>query len=241
MKFVAISDVHIKHSKDDASHLLVKFFSHSETQTAQKVFLLGDIFDLMCGPHSDYLTRFEDVFEAMVKLIIDGKEVHYVEGNHDLHLKKLFDKHPTLKKIIIHKKPFSFEANGKIYYLSHGDEHELDNDAYHRYMSFINSAPLTFVANYIMPLSVLDWVGNRASNMSRKKGARHFDSEKVREKFRSGVRETLHGKADVVIGGHSHVKDDYQIEGLRYLNNGYAQNSKTFIYMNEGEISFVPV
>jgi UDP-2,3-diacylglucosamine hydrolase len=241
MKFVAISDVHIKHSQDDASHLLIKFLSHQETRDSDKIFLLGDIFDLMCGPHSAYFDRFADVFGAIEKLIIDGKEVHYVEGNHDLHLRKLFDQHPTLKKIIIHKSAISFEADGKIFYLSHGDEHELDNDAYHRYMGLINSTPLTFVANYIMPLSVLDWVGNRASKMSRKKGARHFDSEKVRNKFRAGVESTLVGKADIVIGGHSHVKDDYQGDQIRYINNGYAQASKTFIFVNDAEVSFVPV
>jgi len=238
MKFVAISDVHIKHSQDDASHLLIKFFNHPETQSADRVFLLGDIFDLMCGPHSKYFDRFSDVFGAMEKLIIDGKEIHYTEGNHDLHLTALFRKHPTLKKIIVHKKPIEFETDGKIFYLSHGDEHELDNPAYHRYMKIINSAPLTFVANNIMPLAVLDWIGNRASKISRKKGARSFDAEKVRNKFRSGVESTLQGKADIIIGGHSHVKDDYQSEGLRYLNNGYAQNSKTFIKVENGEVSF---
>ncbi len=241
MKFVAISDVHIKHSKDDASRLLIHFLESSEAQSADKIFLLGDIFDLMCGPHKEYYDRFIDVFQAMEKIIISGKEIHYAEGNHDLHLEKLFSNHPTFKNIFVHKKPCLFETDGKIFYLSHGDEHELDNHAYHRYMGLINSAPLTFVANYMMPLAVLDWIGNRASKMSRKKGARHFDSEKVRQTFRSGVESTLTGKADVVIGGHSHVKDDYQSPQIRYLNNGYAQNSKTFILVDEGKISFVPL
>lgn len=241
MKFVAISDVHIKHSQDDASRLLISFLNHPETQSADKIFLLGDIFDLMCGPHKAYYERFSDVFQAMEKIIIAGKEIHYTEGNHDLHLGKLFSLHPTLKKIIIHKTPCIFETDGKIFYLSHGDEHELDNHAYHRYMSLINSALLTFVANYVMPLAVLDWIGNRASKLSRKKGARHFDSEKVRQTFRTGVESTLAGKADIVIGGHSHVKDDYQSSKIRYLNNGYAQNSKTFIHVSDGIVSFLPV
>lgn len=241
MKFVAISDVHIKHTHDEASHLLIKFFNHPETKSSDKVFLLGDIFDLMCGPHLSYFDRFQDVFGEIEKLILDGKEIHYTEGNHDLHLSKLFAKHPTLKKIKIHKNPIQFETDGKIFYLSHGDEHELENLAYHRYMSIINSAPLTFVANYIMPLAVLDWVGNRASKISRRKGARHFDLEKVRHKFRSGVESKLQGKVQVIIGGHSHVKDDYVSDGIRYINNGYAQNSKTFISMKDGDINFIPI
>lgn len=241
MKFVAISDVHIKQSQDDASHLLVKFLTHPHTQSSDKVFLLGDIFDLMCGPHLAYFDRFSDVFETIEKLIISGREVHYSEGNHDLHLSLLFSKHPTLKKIIIHKRPIKFEADHKRFYLSHGDEHELYNPAYHRYMSLINSVPLTFVANYVMPLAVLDWVGNRASKMSRRKGARHFDAEKVRQKFRSGVEEKLSGQFDIVVGGHSHVKDDYHGSSVRYLNNGYAQSTKTFILIEQGETSFVPL
>jgi len=241
MKFVAISDVHIKHSQDDASHLLINFLKHPETLGADKIFLLGDIFDLMCGPHEEYFDRFSDVFGQIEQLILQGKEIHYTEGNHDLHLSRLFSKNHLLKNIIIHKAPFQFETDGKTYYLSHGDEHELDNVSYHRYMKIINSSPLTFVANYVMPLSVLDWVGNRASKISRKKGAKYFDSEKVRSKFRHGVESVLSGKVDVVIGGHSHVKDDYRTDKIRYLNNGYALASKTFIYSDHGEISFVPL
>ncbi len=79
MKFVAISDVHIKHSQDDASRLLVKFLNHSEVKNSEKIFLLGDIFDLMCGPHEEYFERFNDVFSAIESHISAGREVHYSE------------------------------------------------------------------------------------------------------------------------------------------------------------------
>jgi UDP-2,3-diacylglucosamine hydrolase len=241
MRVSAISDVHVKFPHDAADRLLSSFFSHPLVLESDYVFLLGDIFDLMCGPHEEYLRIYSHLFEKMNALVIAGKKIYYIEGNHDVHLEKLFKLYWKSGEITPLRAPVTLDLSGKKYYFSHGDEHDVHNVAYHRYMNFIYTPALRFVANHIMPYAVLNFIGERASKISRKKGSKKFDEEKVRLKFRVGVETiTRHLGVDFVIGGHSHVKDNSKLEsGAIYVNNGYALKSNSFIYINNHEVEFI--
>lgn len=241
MKISAISDVHVKRPGDEADKLLMDFFHHPDVRNSEYILLLGDIYDLMCGPHEEYLKLYKHHFEILDQFIKEGKKVYFFEGNHDVHLERLFRKVWKNQKIIITQDPVIEEIEGKKYYFSHGDEHETDNPSYQRYIRFIRSRPLKFVADHIMPYSVLNFFGERASKASRKKGSKRFNAERVRERFRKGVTETTKGQFDFVLGGHSHVKDEYVIPGSHsvYLNNGYALNSGTFILVHDHHPQFV--
>ncbi len=240
MKISAISDVHVKSPGDPADLLLQRFFDHPDVLSSQHVLLLGDIFDLMTGQHDEYLKEFGHLFRKMDELVKKGIQVHFFEGNHDVNLQKLFRKFWPNQEVKSELHPEIQEWDGKTYYFSHGDEHEIHNPSYQRYKKFINSVPLQFVANHIMPYSVLNFIGKRASVRSRKKGSKLFDEEKVREAFRVGVQTVTAGKYNFVIGGHSHVQDKFQMnDNSTYLNNGYALRTKTFILIDQHKPSFV--
>lgn len=233
MKIAAISDVHVKRPFDEADKLLCRFLDHPEVKSSDVVALLGDIFDLMCGPHGAYLRDYEHIFARLEALTKSGVRVIFAEGNHDLHLEKLFSKRwpggeirPTQERVIL-------DLDGKKYYFSHGDEHEVENLAYQKYKRTILSPPLRFVANFLMPYGVLKYVGERASQKSRKKGSKIFNAEKVREEFRRGVQLTTKGEFDFVLGGHSHVQDSFGFNSSTYLNNGYALKTGTFILIED--------
>jgi UDP-2,3-diacylglucosamine hydrolase len=243
MKVSAISDVHVKNPGDEAEKLLIAFLNHKLVQDSDYIFLMGDIFDLMCGPHDEYLRDFGHLFDLLLKLEQNGAKIFFFEGNHDVHLKKLFAKHPIGSSIRLSQDSIVCDIGGKKYYVSHGDEHEVDNLSYQRYKKFIFSPPLRFVANHLLPYCLLNFVGKRASQKSRKRGSKSFDAEKVKERFRTGAMEVTKGEFDFVLGGHSHVQDQIQLPGTNsvYLNNGYALNSKTFIYIEDHRPRFVPL
>ena len=240
MKISAISDVHVKSPHDEADKLLMEFLSHPLVGESEYVILLGDIFDLMCGPHDEYLKLYPHFFSKLTELQKNGSKILFFEGNHDVHLEKLFKKVWKDHEVLITQDPVIESIDGKKYYFSHGDEHEIDNKSYHRYIKFIRSAPLKFLADYLMPYSVLNFFGERASKMSRKKGYKKFDVEGVRTKFRNGV-VTNNQDYDFILGGHSHVKDEYKLPGTKstYLNNGYALASKTFIFIDNHYPQFI--
>ncbi len=239
MKLAAISDVHVKVPHDDADRLLCQFLTHPEVQTADYVLLLGDIFDLMCGPHNAYLASFNHIFDLMDGLAKKGNKVFFFEGNHDVHLEKLFKKRWPGGEITLSQNQIIEAIDGKTYYFSHGDEHEVNNLSYQKYKNLILSPPLRFVANHIMPYRVLNFLGERASKMSRKRGSKTYDEGLIKQTFREGVAQTTKGKYDFILGGHSHVKDQYPLsEHSVYVNNGYALKTKSFIMIKDHEISF---
>lgn len=239
MKLAAISDVHVKVPHDDADRLLCQFLSNPEVQAADYVLLLGDIFDLMCGPHNAYLSSFNHIFNLLDGLSKSGKKVYFFEGNHDVHLEKLFNKRWPKGEVTLSQHQIIEAIDGKTYYFSHGDEHEVNNLSYQKYKNLILSPPLRFVANYVMPYRVLNFFGERASKMSRKRGSKSYDETLIKKTFREGVTQTTNGKYDFVLGGHSHVKDHYAInERSTYLNNGYALKTRSFILIKDHTVSF---
>lgn len=239
MKISAISDVHVKKPDDDAYRLLCNFLTNPTVMNSDYVLLLGDIFDLMCGPHKEYIEKFHHVFDLMDNIRKQGKKVLFFEGNHDVHLKKLFKLRWPSEEIQVFQVPMVETIDGKSYYFSHGDEHEVENLSYQRYKALILSAPLKMVANYLMPYALLNYIGNRASKISRKRGSKTYNEENVKEKFRSGVMETTKGKFNFILGGHSHVKDNFALNANSiYINNGYALKSKSFILIDNHEVSF---
>jgi UDP-2,3-diacylglucosamine hydrolase len=240
-KIVAISDIHIKRPSDEGDLLLSEFFSHPLVTSSDFIILLGDIFDLMCGPHEEYLHMYHHHFQKISEFQKSGKKIYFFEGNHDVHLEKLFHKIWKNKEVTLSQIPIVESIEGKKYRFSHGDEYDLDNHSYHKYISFIRSTPLKFFANYGMPYWLLTFLGEKASKISRKKGSRSFDINIVRTKFRHGVIEKTKGEFDFVLGGHSHVRDQFNLPGTSsiYINNGYALHTKSFIFIEDHVSKFI--
>lgn len=248
MKCSIISDLHIKKSTDAGYKVILDFLRHPLVKSSDKVYLLGDVFDLMCGDHPEYFKLYEDYFSALKELLKGGVEVYYVEGNHDLHLGKLYQRffreygfngsNFHLVKGAIHE-----EINGKKVYLSHGDEIQQGNWGYKIYKTLIHSAPLSHVANKIVPLSLLDLLGTKASKISRKNGSQKFDFIAVRDNFRIGSILKAQNGYEIIICGHSHIKDDFVLSDVkkefRYLNNGQAAETKCFIHLDQDRAEFI--
>jgi len=249
MRIVAISDVHIKEPGDNAENLFVHFLRHPTVQSAEHIFLLGDIFDLVIGPHSQYFRRFPMFFNEIGELLKKGKKVYYVEGNHDFHLKKLFDRYfqvfPDIPKNHFQlQSEFVLQSGGKSIHLSHGDDIEIENFNYRVFKGIVTSPPVKFYANYLMPYFLIKSVGETASKLSRKRNNARYnkasDLAVVEDKFRRSVEVFFKKKPfDVYVCGHSHVKDYYVSKhGFEYINNGYAQFTKTFIVIENGKLTF---
>lgn len=249
MKFSAISDVHVKVSDDEAERLLLRFLRNPDVQSSDVVLLLGDIFDLMIGPHSQYFMRFQAFFEEIKKMIGRGIRICYVEGNHDFHLEKLYEKfflvHKELDPSLFSIAPFfTFSDAGKRIYFCHGDDVELYNPGYKIFKNFVTSAPLRYYANNLMPHFLIKSIGEYSSEKSRKRNNKRYskvsDLGPVKQVFRESAEAFFQKQIhEIIVCGHSHVQDYYcSPNGFEYVNNGYAQHTKTYISIENGNISF---
>lgn len=249
MKYSIISDVHVKNPGDLGEDLLISFLGNADVQSSDGIFLIGDIFDLMIGPHSQYFARFERYFTLLKTLLENGKTIYYVEGNHDFHLKKMYQKFFSVHRKLnpenfkIHHE-FIVNDKNKVIHLSHGDDIEIENRKYWMFKKLVTSSPLSIYANYFMPYFLITKVGEASSNASRKRNNERYSKESdlthVKDKFRRSAEMFFKKqKFDIIVCGHSHVKDLYKSEnGFEYVNNGYAQNTKTYISIMDGNISF---
>lgn len=252
MKFAAISDVHVKTAGDNAENLLLTFLRNPDVQSSDVIFLLGDIFDLMIGPHTQYFVRFQAYFDEIKKLINNGKHICYIEGNHDFHLKDLYRKfflvNSDLDSSLFSMAPyFEFFDGGKKIYFAHGDDIELNNPNYKLFKAIVTSPPLRYYANYLMPHFLIKAVGEYSSEKSRKRNNKRYTTEAdlspVKDNFRLSA-EVFFKKhpCQMIVLGHSHVKDHYVSEsGFEYVNNGYAQHTKTYISIQDGNVDFKSV
>lgn len=252
MKFSAISDIHVKKSGDQAEVLLLEFLRNPDVQSSDVIFLLGDIFDLMIGPHSQYFVRFQNYFNEIQKLISNGKRICYVEGNHDFHIKNLYHKffhvHQELDSTLFSMAPsFEFFDAGKRMVFCHGDDIELNNPGYKFYKSIVTSPPLRYYANKLMPHFLIKNIGEYSAEKSRRRNNKRYSLESdllpVRDNFRDSAEVYYRKKAfQILVCGHSHVKDLYlSPSGFSYVNNGYAQHTKTYISIENGDISYKPI
>ena len=65
---------------------------------------------------------------------------------------------------------------------------------------------------------------------------------KIKDKFRMSARKHWdQSEVDIIVAGHSHVKDLYvDPDGkFLYVNNGYALESKSFILIESTNVRFV--
>ncbi len=243
MKIAIISDVHVKSPGDDSESILLNFFEHGLQLGVTDFVLLGDIFDLMIGPHSQYFHRFSKIFQTIRQILSKNIKIYYVEGNHDFHLKKMFENFfktfPELpKKNFQNGQEFTFFVGGKSIHMCHGDDVEIDNGGYRIYKKIVTSGPLTYYANYLMPYFLIKNIGEYASKQSRKKNNQRYlleeDFTPIKFKFRKSF-DLFHSKNnfDIFVAGHSHVRDIYcSPKGFLYLNNGYAPKSQSFIVLD---------
>jgi UDP-2,3-diacylglucosamine hydrolase len=196
MKLSIVSDVHVKEAGDQAEALLLSFLENPDVQSSDGIFLLGDIFDMMIGPHSQYFSRFHKYFNAIKFLLEQGKKIYYVEGNHDFHLRNLYNNFFRVntqldQSLFQMQSAFIIKDGEKSIYLSHGDDIELGNPNYKIYKKIVTSHPLKLYANYLMPYFLITKIGESSSEKSRQRNNLRYSKEaeitQIRENFRKSA------------------------------------------------------
>jgi UDP-2,3-diacylglucosamine hydrolase len=229
VKFVSISDLHIRESSDQGAQALQSFFDHPATHSAETVLFLGDIFDLMAGFHKQYYEKYMFFFEGVLRLLEQGKKVFFFEGNHDMHLKKLFNyyfkKYGSQLELVRGEKVL--KLGSKTICFTHGDDLQVD-PKYQAYKKVVTSWPMGFLANNIFSFDFIEKIGQKASKKSREVSSGKFDYQSVKDACRQGAIK-YSSTYDILVAGHSHVLDKYEFKGFTYINNGFPSKDKKFI------------
>jgi len=239
MKCVFISDLHIKEAGDNASNLFLSFCRHEETLTSDKIFFLGDIFDLLIGNHEEYLEQYQFYFKEITILLDKNIEVFFVEGNHDFEFKSVAESY--MKENSKSWENYKYLVTGEYinlnqekYYFCHGYEVDYFNKHFKRWFKVYTSDLFRFFISRIFSHSLIQNLGKKASGNSKKRGRKSFDFNEMRRKYLLGAKALIKDKkVKGVIAGHTHVAAFETFDnGIQYFNCGYPIKDKFFVYFN---------
>ena len=178
--------------------------------------LAGDIFDLMVGSSSFYADKYSSYFNQLNACIRSGVTVHYIEGNHDFHLRKLFPAQVDFQEEAIILTDAYNNQRKKQLYIAHGDLVDREDESYLRLRKLLRSRFIKNLAEWI-PGALTEKIGLTFSRSTEQK-ALDGAHPGVREKFRNFARKKYEEGYDFVVLGHCH---DFDAVEPYYYNMGY--------------------
>ncbi len=178
---------------------------------AEKIFLLGDIFDFWFEHRNNIPNYYGRVLSKLRELVDRGIEIHFFTGNHDMWTFGYLESNIGL---IVHRNPKLIELNNKVMVLGHGHNLKVNDSLTYRFMSWgFESKNLYKFATTIIHPDLMMWAGRKWSRSSR-------DSKNIAHQFR-GEKEFVtrycnqHPKkneVDYFVFGHLHCPTQYNIQ-----------------------------
>ncbi len=205
-----IADAHYSPQRSELLTLLEAIASGE--WTPPQLILMGDVVDMLIGPLA-YTRQINAPFIAAIDRIAgQGVEVIYLEGNHDFHLKGVFD--PAVKVFARQQQPLMLRAGDWQVALLHGDY--LAGWAYELYCRVVRSR----VGLWLIHLLTLNFINNRFLRQMEQKLQRKelclalegFGERRVDEIQR------VCPKADIILEGHFHQGVQVKSSQLHYEN-----------------------
>ncbi len=223
--------------------VLKKFCRNEGVVESDLVVFLGDIFDLMVYEFDSYLDIYSEALGEIKSLSDKKPEIIFIEGNHDFSIQEQLTNFFGSNKLKYFQEGFNFNLNEKHFAFYHGDSIEIDNAFYRVYRFLIKSTFIKLFYQSIVGFKKVWSLGNyflQRSHVRHQKYSSSYKSDQVRDKFRLSAKKFFekNKKCSFLICGHSHVKDDFLINGRRYLNNGFAQKEQTYLYFDGKDFSF---
>ncbi len=240
MRAIIVSDVHL----EDLSAARDRHFLHfleTHTKDIDRLYVLGDLFDVWPGTSQTLIDRFAPVFKVFADVVKRGGQVHYIEGNHDFQLGKALEKKTGLR---VYRDDIRENWDGRRILLCHGDTVNEHDVTYLRIRKLLRSALFRFV-RFVLPDRLSLYLGTSASRLSRDTQAKRPDREerkgRIKIRYREIVADLFRQGNDVIIMGHTHIPEDHRLEvenrPCQYLNSGDWVENFTFIRYDQGEFA----
>jgi len=221
MRVWIFSDLHLT---DSSSSLYQAFLKTLEqpTYSDDVVVFSGDLFDLLVGDSVYFRRKFEGFFTAVETLANRGVQLHYIEGNHDFHLRKLFQ-----TAIRFHEEEVVLEDHSQVpsqkIYIAHGDLVDQEDHGYLKLRAFLRGTPIRVLSS-LLPGRLIDAIGAAVSRPLSQKADELPEQwsvekrERLRKVFRAFAKAKHEAGCDFVVLGHCHDLDSVP---SYYFNMGY--------------------
>ncbi|MBR1769508.1 MAG: UDP-2,3-diacylglucosamine diphosphatase [Bacteroidales bacterium] len=218
-----LSDFHLgvdaKETSLEREKKIVRFLQSIEDK-AERVFLLGDVFDFWFEYKRVVPKGFVRLFGQLVKMTDMGIKIDFFCGNHDLWQRDYFSKEMN---ITVHReKVEEFLFDGKVFLVGHGDG--LDKKDYmYRIIRFLFKNSFCNLIFSSIPANIGLWLANTWSSMSRHSHGKSDFEQNENEPMIEFCKNCLkQRKIDYFVFGHRHLvmQEDLSDGKARYFNTG---------------------
>jgi len=234
---VFIGDVHLDRGDPSLADFLA--FLGGLTQSASRVVLLGDLFNLWLGRPELEQPHHRAVAERLEQLRRAGVVVRYVEGNRDY---RIGDRYTGTALDEVSDAGIVESFGGHRVFAVHGDLANVEDRQYRLWRRFSRSTPVWRLFN-LLPERLRSRFAERlesslrATNLDFK---RSFPEQRVREY----AARYLGSGHDLVVLGHFHVEQDLRVEAAgatgRVLVLPEWRSSRRHLELTpDGEVAFV--
>ncbi|UAY54057.1 UDP-2,3-diacylglucosamine diphosphatase [Arachidicoccus terrestris] len=218
-----LSDFHLG-APDYAGSLIrekkiLRFLDHIEGRVAA-LFLLGDMFDFWYEYKQVVPKHFVRLLGKLATMADKGIPIHFFVGNHDMWMKDYFEKELGIK-VYFHEAGFT--ANGRRFYIAHGDGLGPGDKGY----KFLKKIFRSKFCNWLFGKLHPDWGIGLAGYFSRKSRAKTGSADAVwmgesEEWLVVHSKEILRREFfDYFIYGHRHYPIQLDLtKNSQYINLG---------------------
>ena len=130
-----ISDLHLCASRPAITKAFIQFLKKTAIN-AEKLFILGDLFEYWAGDDDLLHTDHADIIQAIKALGDAGTEVFFIHGNRDFLIGEQFSKAASIHLL---PDPSEIKLYGKRILISHGDELCTDDTCYQAFRAQVRS------------------------------------------------------------------------------------------------------
>lgn len=210
-KVYFVSDVHLGLDVKDPADRERRFASFLDSigSDAKALYLLGDIWDFWYEYRDVVPKGYIKVLSALQRLVEDGVEVFFFQGNHDVWTYHYFEE-LGMRKLT---QPCRVEIGGKVFCLGHGDGLGPAPRGYLLLRSVFHCRALQFMFSLLHP-----WIAFRLGNgwsrrnrLARRSEYVFRDEDEPIVKFAEGYLEE--NEVDYFIFGHFHVDVRMKLSG----------------------------
>ena len=230
-KIFFISDAHFgAQNTEQEQEKALQFYSFLEYFEAQdaKLIIVGDLFDFWFEYRYTIPRRHFRIISLLSHLCHNGKEIHYIAGNHDFWLDSFMKNEVGLK---LHPNELVLKGDNKNVFIKHGDG-LLKKDYSYRFLKRILRNPVNiflyrlFHPDFGIPLALFFSHLSREASKDRSKYSdddyRNFAYTKISEGY------------DFVVLGHTHWPALEKYQNGWYINPGNWIDDFTYAVINNG-------
>ena len=207
---IFIADSHENENRKNFLRFLYALKS-GEIKTPQ-LFLMGDMFDFLAA-QCEFFVKFYERYVRAIDELGEKMEIYYFEGNHDFNLAPLFK---NVKTYPIGAQPVKFASKcQKCVFIAHGDI----------FLPLVSKYALRFlrVKIFLKTMNFFDkFLNFRLSKRILNKLKRKILDYKI-PNFKELAEAKVYRyngicKADIVIEGHYHQGDIFELGSQKYVN-----------------------